>query len=40
MESNDMFFWIIIAVVGILWVVKDELEQRDKEKEDKNDVSR
>jgi hypothetical protein len=40
MESNEMFFWIIIAVVGILWAIKDELEQRDKEKEDKNDVSR
>lgn len=46
MESNDMFFWIIIAVwmgkgfVGILWAVKDELEQRDKEREDDNDVSR
>ena len=40
MDNNDMFFWIIIAVVGILWAVKDELAQRDKEKEDKNDVSR
>ena len=40
MESNDMFFWIIIAVVGILWAVKDELAQRDNEKEDKNEVSR
>jgi hypothetical protein len=40
MESNDMFFWIIITVVGILWAVKDELEQRDKEREDDNDVSR
>ena len=39
MESSDMFFWIIIAVVGILWAVKDELEQRDKEREDDNDVS-
>jgi hypothetical protein len=40
MESNDMFFWIIIAVVGILWAVKDEMEQRDKEREDENNAKR
>ena len=34
MQSNEIFFWIIVAVVGILWVVKNEMEQRDKEKGD------
>ena len=34
MSDLEYGFWIIISVVGILWAIKDEMEQRDKERED------